>query len=1381
MRPKSFAFPALCLLVCAPSLVTAQSNSDSPLAPPANGPRRSDPTWIALTDCTVHTTPTDTSYHAVVVFKDGFIQAVIPGDIGKDQKPNTDDDVLARAPIGPANFKATGLHVYPAFIDSFVEVDAPAPPVRGEGRSATGSHWNNAVTPQRNVLDGAGIDEGTAKSLRDMGFGAACISPKGGIFRGRSAVVSLAKPNGIASADKPPVYQSDSYQTISLDTSNVGYPDSQMGAIALMRQTFSDALWQFGHDAMHDKGPKAQNGQTRDDEVASCLEYLGFDKMTDKWLAFDAADELEELRAHKIWKEYTDLGGQGNGLLFIGNGNEFMRLAAIKEDKHPFILPLNFLKAPDVSSPGKAEAVELRDMMRWEQAPTNPRRMAQAGIEFALTSSKLKDRGQFLPNLRKAIQHGLKPEQALASLTTVPAKLLDLDEQLGTIAEGKRANLLLTTGDVFDKKTKFRAIFVDGTLHELEKEKVDLAGTWVTNLSKDGAVRSLQIDADGSLTVIKTTPADPTKPDTKEKTVKIKARKVVQENNTITYIFDHDEFGDPGVASVAMIFDISTSPATATGRVVLPNNMTIQYTAVREPRSLAGDWPMFFDVADVAHQVGGILKAKDTGKGADKKTTVDITMTTDDGKQQTVAARDVTWDGEKLSYKLLSSDMGGQYPDVTINAKVDWSKTPPLLTGTVTNTNGSFPFTARKIDDAEKWWLGTWIVVRADGKPEPTLEQDPNDDKVRLEFTKDKLTVIFSKPGKDDVRIDAEDLKIDEKTGTITFTHDLKPIGGEGKSTDSITRFNGELRGVSTLPDGTKHEYAARLEMKDAEEEDDSAPKDIPENLGTPFGPYAFEATPPQDTFIIQNVTIWTNDDTTGDPDAIENPPSDIASSGIIKNGTVVIQRGIITVVMDSNSERGFRVGADSVVIDGTGKHLTAGIIDCHSHTGISRGVNEGGQAVTSEVRIQDVTNPDSIDWYRQLAAGVTTVNQLHGSANAIGGQSQTTKIRWGAARPELMHFENAIPGIKFALGENPKQVNWGNATSRYPQTRMGVEMLIRDRFTAAKEYADAIKKAQSDEFKNNADKVTASGGGIPTLGAAFTHPHEVRRDLELEALAEVLAGTRLVHCHSYRQDEIVMLSQVARDFGFKIGTYQHILEGYKVADYVRDYSGGGSGFADWWAYKIEVQDAIPAGLPLMSKVGATTSFNSDSNNLARFLNVEAGKAIKYGREVGGISESEAWKFVTLNPAKQLHINNRVGMVKEGYDADLVLWSGFPMSTFARVEHTWVDGRELYSMEKDARNREKIESERKRLINKLLKEEKKAKKGDAKAEAKPDAASGPPEGRRRRRPEDGETNSDNLTNEQRQQLYDLYMQQHMSGRDPRFMPGVCGCGFHSWE
>jgi imidazolonepropionase-like amidohydrolase len=560
----------------------------------------------------------------------------------------------------------------------------------------------------------------------------------------------------------------------------------------------------------------------------------------------------------------------------------------------------------------------------------------------------------------------------------------------------------------------------------------------------------------------------------------------------------------------------------------------------------------------------------------------------------------------------------------------------------------------------------------------------------------------------------------------------------EGKSSDTITRVGSELRGVSTMPDGTKHEYAARLEVKDDKDEAsefDQLLAGLPDKLPVPFGPYGFFDQPTKNRVLISNAVIWTNDD--------EAPADAEGNRGILREHSVLIENGVITQIVPMT--QGIEMQASDISINATGKHLTTGIVDAHSHTGISRGVNEGGQAVTSEVRIQDVTNPDDVNWYRQLAGGVTSVLQLHGSANAIGGQSQTTKLRWGAARPEDMHFESAIPGIKFALGENPKQVNWDAQTTRYPRSRMGVEMLIRDRFIAAKEYA-----------------------------AAKASVNPPRIDLELEPLAEILAGTRLIHCHSYRQDEIVMLSQIARDFGFKVGTYQHILEGYKVADYVRDYSGGGSGFADWWAFKVEVQDAIPAGLPLMQKVGATTSFNSDSNSLARFLNVEAAKAVKYGREVGGFSESEAWKFVTLNPAKQLRIDDKVGKIKVGSVADLALWTDHPMSTYARVDRTWVDGRELYSVEQDAAHRDWIAKERDRLINKLLAEKKKsdATPDDPKPEAGSDGAAPP---RRGRRP--GE---DSLSDEEREQLHQLHMEMLRSGRDPRYMPGVCGCGWHAW-
>jgi imidazolonepropionase-like amidohydrolase len=443
----------------------------------------------------------------------------------------------------------------------------------------------------------------------------------------------------------------------------------------------------------------------------------------------------------------------------------------------------------------------------------------------------------------------------------------------------------------------------------------------------------------------------------------------------------------------------------------------------------------------------------------------------------------------------------------------------------------------------------------------------------------------------------------------------------------------------------------------------------------------------------------------------------------------------------------GVAVPEGATVIDCAGKHITPGIIDCHSHTGISRGVNEGGQAVTAEVRIQDVTNPDTTNWYWQLAGGVTAVLSLHGSANAIGGQSQTNKVRWGVSHPDQMHMEGAIPGIKFALGENPRRANsagfqreggaGAGGGARYPATRMGVEMLIRDRFTAAREYA-----------------------------ASRARGEKVRRDLELEALAEILAGERLVHCHSYRQDEILMLANVSREFGFRIGTFQHILEGYKVADHVRDTSGGGSGFSDWWAYKMEVQDAIPGGLPLMHDAGCVVSFNSDSDELARRLNVEAGKAVKYG----GLAEEEALKFVTLNPARQLKIDGRVGTLEAGRDADVVVWSGPPMSTFTKAERTFVDGRELFSLERDAASRGAIAAERARLVQKLLAERRSSGGGDGEAGRSEGGPSAGGVGRRRRPPTDDEAAA----------LRRWYEDLIFRGKTPN-EPGVCGCGLeHEW-
>jgi imidazolonepropionase-like amidohydrolase len=499
----------------------------------------------------------------------------------------------------------------------------------------------------------------------------------------------------------------------------------------------------------------------------------------------------------------------------------------------------------------------------------------------------------------------------------------------------------------------------------------------------------------------------------------------------------------------------------------------------------------------------------------------------------------------------------------------------------------------------------------------------------------------------------------------ISFTFDADPLGGHGRFTLSAVAEAEGLRGEGVGPDGGRFSWSAsRAAGAPPAAPGTPAPEEAPppETYGTPFGPYAMDGLPQEaDRLIVLGATLWT-----------------CGPKGVIENGELEVRKGKIVYAGPRRGDPG-----DATVLDATGRHLTPGIVDCHSHTGISKGVNESGQAVTAEVRISDVTDPDSVSWYRQLAGGVTTVNSLHGSANPIGGQNQVNKIRWGVSHPDEMHFEGAPPGIKFALGENVKQSNWGDDfTTRYPQTRMGVEALMRDRLEAAREYA----------------------------------AHHDRRDLELEALAEVLEGKRLVHCHSYRQDEILMLCRLAREFGFRIGTFQHVLEGYKVADAIRDNSGGGSTFSDWWAYKVEVEDAIPWNGALMRANGVCVSFNSDSDEMARRLNLEAAKAVKYG----DVPPDEALKFVTLNAAKQLGIDDRVGSLEEGKDADFAIWSGPPLSVYSRCVATWIDGREYFSLEQDAKHRERIAADRRRIIAKILSRPKEE-DGEGPGEGKPPA------------------------------------------------------------
>jgi len=446
-------------------------------------------------------------------------------------------------------------------------------------------------------------------------------------------------------------------------------------------------------------------------------------------------------------------------------------------------------------------------------------------------------------------------------------------------------------------------------------------------------------------------------------------------------------------------------------------------------------------------------------------------------------------------------------------------------------------------------------------------------------------------------------------------------------------------------------------------------------------GPEAGPLAAPK-AVVIRHATVWTQ-----------------GPAGVIEDGDLVAVNGRITAV-----GRGLAAPQGALEVDGRGMHLTPGIVDCHSHTGVDGQVNEGTHAVSAEVRIQDVIDPFDVAIYRELAGGTTTANVLHGSANAIGGQNAIVKWRWGAA-PDDYLLAGAPPGIKFALGENPKQSNFQNPRPRYPATRMGVANLIRERFLAARDY-----RKRQEEYRKAA--------GVKGATAIPPEP-----DLQLEAIAEILEGKRQIHCHSYRKDEILEMLRVAEEFGVKVATLQHVLEGYKVADEIAKHGAGGSTFSDWWAYKPEAYDAIPYNGALMRERGVVVSFNSDSDELARRLNWEAAKAVRYG----GVPPADAFAFVTSNPAKQLGIFQRVGSLEAGKDADFVLWSGDPLSTTSIALQTWVDGRKYFDRAADLAGRAALEKEKSDLIVRAKKtlelERRRGRGGDAEG-----AATGPASG-----------------------------------------------------
>ncbi len=982
---KLFVLLLICIFL---TMLSAQSTV------PPEGIRKNTPAVHALKNLTIIPSPGKKIQKGTIIIRDGIIQSVganIP------------------IPADAREWDCTGLTAYAGMIDLASDYgQAKSKPQGGQAEPTRGSnYWNPNVKAEYSVADNFLPEKEGAEKLRAAGFTTVLSVPQNGVMKGSSALVDLGDdlPN-------TQLLRSNVFQHANLAYQNFGdgYPDSHMGTIALIRQTMIDAQWYANAQKIYAKNPNQPHPD--DNRTLAALENIVAGKQR---LVIETNDELKALRADNIAKEFS--------LQWIlrGSGYEYRRIDAIRALNVPVIVPVNFPDAPTVESPEDAFNTGYEELRNWDFASENPSRLKKAGVTFALTANQLKDPSKFRTMVKSAIDCGLSSDDALASVTAIPAQIAGMEKLLGMIEAGKIANIVLADGELFAEKTKIRETWIEGNRYEVKTApSADVRGVW--------------------------------------------------------------------------------------------------------------------------------------------------------------------------SYSVKRSDMKTDTGSLDISGEIDG------------------------------------------------------------------LTVTVLKGMQ---KIKASSASVAQKQFSLTFDGDTLGMKGVVRLSGVA---NGEvIAGLFDLPDGQSGNWnASRVKL--FVEKPDTVKPSVPlcstNELLFPDGAFGRAALPKQQDVLVKNATIWT-----GGP------------QGNLDESDLLVSKGKIMKIGKALS-----APAGVLVIDAAGKHVTAGLIDAHSHTAISEGVNESGQAISAEVRIGDVINADDINIYRQLAGGVTTINQLHGSANAIGGQNQVSKLRWGML-PEQMKFEGAMPGIKFALGENPKQANWGDKyTTRYPQTRMGVEQIIRDEFTAAREYDKA-------------------------MAAAKTNPNLIppRRDLELETVAEILNRKRLIHSHCYRQDEIMMLMKVSDDFGFQIGTLQHILEGYKVADEMAKRGVGASAFSDWWAYKYEVIDAIPYAGKLMHDAGVLVSYNSDSNEMARRLNTEAAKAVRYG----GLSEIEALKFVTINPAKQLRIDNRVGSLEIGKDADFVIWSGNPLSTYTICEQTWIDGKKFFDRSEDTLMRDDIAKKKAELVQKALKSKKK--------------------------------------------------------------------------
>jgi imidazolonepropionase-like amidohydrolase len=925
-------------------------------------------------------------------------------------------DVAANVaiPKGAVVMDMTGKWIYPSFIDPFTSYGMPevkrhpwTPGPKYERAQPGTRGWNDALNPENQAHQLFQHDEKSAEQYRGIGYGVLMIHHPDGIARGTSAVVTLHTEGGEnLSVVKD---RAASCYSFNKGSSRQEYPSSLMGAIALLRQTYYDADWY-------------RMSKNRA-EYNATLEAFNANRMLPQ--IFETSNKWNVLRADKVGDEFS------TQYIFKGSGTEYQRMDEMRATNGKFILPLNFPAAFDISDPYDAELLDYADMKHWELAPLNPGAFEKYRIAFALTASDLGDKKDFWGNLRKAIAYGLSEKEALRALTTTPAQMLGVQDQVGALKKGMLANFLITSGNIFQEQTVIYDNWIQGTRYVVrDMNALDVRGTYNLNI----------------------------------------------------------------VGSAARVLNIE------------------------------GD----------VYKLKGVFSSANHDK--DKVS--------------------VKQDGVNISISFQSKEHNGTV----------------LLSGAVDATS---KFMSGKAQLPDGKWVD-WMATNSG--PFTPKEEKP-----------DTATTVY--PTLDDV---------------------IYPFSAYGRTKADPNFFT-----------RVKNRYKAVL---------------------------------------IKNATVWTNE-----KDSVL-PNTDVL---VVEGRIVRVAKGIIPAKELFARE-----------IDATGKHLTVGLIDEHSHIAISGGVNEGSQASTAEVRIGDVINPDDVNIYRQLAGGVVASQLLHGSANPIGGQSGLIKLRWGA-NAEEMKIQGADGFIKFALGENVKQANWGDDhTIRFPQTRMGVEQVYYDHFIRAREYQLAM------DAYNKLPAVEKAKRPAP------------KRDLELDALSEILNQKRFITCHSYIQSEIAMLMSVADSMKFKVNTFTHILEGYKVADKMKAHGAGGSSFADWWAYKYEVKDAIPYNPALLHRMGIVTAINSDDAEMARRLNQEAAKSMKYG----GLSATEALTLVSLNPAKLLHLDKNMGSIAVNKDADLVLWSDNPLSVYAKVEMTMVDGQILYDAKEDVLLREKMRSDRARLTQLMIKE-----------------------------------------------------------------------------